>query len=136
LLEALRLLADGKAPRLPQDHAQATFAPSLKKEQCRLNWGKSAAGIVNQIRGLSPWPVAETQWKDLTLRVFSGQVMEEVGSNAQPGEILKVSKDGIEVFAGEGRLLLKEIQPPGKKRMSAHDFTLGHPAMKAGERLI
>jgi methionyl-tRNA formyltransferase len=136
LLETLTLLAEGKAPRIPQDHAQASFAPSIKKEQCRLNWGKGAAGVVNQIRGLSPWPVAETQWLDLTLRIFSAQVLEGEGPNTQPGEVLKVSKDGIEVFAGEGRLLLKEIQPPGKKRMNAHDFSLGHPAMKAGERFI
>ena len=63
LLEALKLLEQGKAPRLSQDHSKATYAPSLKRDQCKLQWPKTAAEVANQVRGLTPWPGAETSWK-------------------------------------------------------------------------
>lgn len=132
LLEALRLLSEGKAPRIPQDHSQATFSPSIKKEQCRVRWEISAREAVDQIRGLAPWPVAETYWKGIPLRLY--KALELDGENGNPGEIVRVSKEGIEVSTGKGRVLLKELQPPGKKRMGAYDFTLGHPDFKLGER--
>jgi methionyl-tRNA formyltransferase len=135
LLEALELLAMDKAPRIPQDHALASFSPSIKREQCRVRWEKTAQEVVNQIRGLSPWPVAETQWGDWSLRLFSAKALEAGTGRGKPGEILSVTKEGVEVSAGQGRVLLKEIQPPGKKRMGAYDFTLGHPNFKSGERL-
>jgi methionyl-tRNA formyltransferase len=137
LLEALEFLNQGKAPRIPQDPSRATYAYSLKREQSRLNWTKTAQEIVNQVRGLTPWPVAETQWKDLNLRVFSSKRLEQSSGNGKPGEILEINKEGIRVAApkGSGSVLLREIQPPGKKKMNAYDFTLGHPDFKPGEIL-
>jgi methionyl-tRNA formyltransferase len=135
IVEALALLAENRAPRFPQDHAQATFSPSIKKEKCRVLWDKSAVDVANQIRGLSPWPVAETQWGDMSLRLFTAKAFEG-NVTTIPGEVLAIGKDGVEVAAGKGRVLLREIQPPGKKRMGAFEFTLGHPNFKAGERLL
>ncbi len=137
LLEALVLLKNGKASRIAQDHSRATYAPSLKREQCRIRWDLSSMEIVNKIRGLSPWPVAETQWKDLNLRIHSAGELNQFSGNKIPGEIIAVSKDGIRVAAlpGNGSVLIKEIQPPGKKKMSAYDFNLGHPNFKPGEIL-
>ncbi len=134
IVEALKLLADNQAPRIPQDHAQATFSPSIKKEKCRVLWEKSSIEVANQIRGLCPWPVAETQWGEMPLRLYSAKALEGTVSTT-PGEVLLVNKEGVEVAAGKGKVLLKEIQPPGKKRMGAFEFTLGHPNFKAGERL-
>jgi methionyl-tRNA formyltransferase len=135
ILEALDLLKQGKAPRIPQDHAKATYAPSIKREQCRLKWGKPAEEIVNQVRGLAPWPVAETLWKEMNLRLFSAVADNMEGGGDPPGKILKIGHEGVTVAAGKGTVLLKEIQPPGKKRMGAYEFTLGHPAFKPGEML-
>lgn len=132
LLEALKLLEQGKAPRLSQDHSKATYAPSLKRDQCKLQWPKTAAEVANQVRGLSPWPGAETSWKGLELKVHKASVVERKGN---PGEVLEVSKEGVLVGAGIGAVRLIEIQPPGKKKMNAYDFTLGHPDFKPGVTL-
>jgi methionyl-tRNA formyltransferase len=132
VLEALQLLGQGKAPRISQDHSQATYAPSLKREQCRIDWGKAARQIVNQVRGLSPWPVAETAWQGMEIKVHQARVENR---NGKPGGILAVEKDGVVVGAGTEAVRLLEIQPPGKKKMNAHDFTLGHPDFKPGATL-
>lgn len=135
LLEALELLKQGKAPRVPQEASKASYAPSLKREQCRIEWTHKAEEVVNKVRGLSPWPVAETQWNDLNLKVLSAVVGPDETTGKKPGEIMRINHEGIVVNAGKGTVLLKEIQPPGKKHMKAYDFTLGHSQFKAGEIL-
>jgi methionyl-tRNA formyltransferase len=132
LLEAVKLLEAGKAPRTPQDAAQASYAPSIKREFCKLDWGWTASRIHNRVRGLCPWPVAETVWKGMELKVYQTQVVERKGMG---GEVLEVSKEGVLVGAGAQSVRLLSIQPPGKKRMPAFDFTLGHPDFKVGEKL-
>ncbi len=133
LLMAFELLAGGKAGRTPQDGLKATYAPSLKREQCTIRWDQQAGEVVNQIRGLSPWPCAETQWNGKQLRVFSAETAP--GEGGRPGKVLSIEKEGITVAALSGRVLMKEVQPPGKRRMGAYDFTLGHPDFKIGEQL-
>jgi len=145
LVKALELLSDGKAGRTPQDGSQATYAPSLKREQCKIRWDRRAGQVVNQIRGLSPWPCAETQWGGKQLRVFQAEAVSGAGATPgqvplagqvpPPGQVLSIEKEGITVAALDGRVLMKEVQPPGKRRMSAYDFTLGHPDFKTGEQL-
>lgn len=132
LLEALDLLGRGKAPRIPQDPAKASYAPSIKREFCHLDWNSPATRVFNRVRGLSPWPGAETSWKDMELKVHRAALEERKG---KAGEILEVTKEGILVGAGTGSVRLKEVQPPGKRKMSAYDFTLGHPEFKVGETL-
>ncbi len=135
LLEALALLEQGKAPRTPQDHSKATYAPSLKREQCRIEWKKDARAVVNQVRGLSPWPVAETRWKDKDLKIHSAALETRDGPGSQPGRVVSVGKNGVGVATGAGVVLVTWIQPPGKRKMSAYDFTLGHPDFQPGEIL-
>ena len=135
LLGAIELLAQGKAKRIPQEASQATYAPSLKREQCKIQWARGCAQIVNQIRGLSPWPSAETSWNGKQLKVFAAQTADGETITGTPGKVLSIEKEGITVAALQGRVLLKEVQPPGKRRMSAYDFTLGHPDFKIGETL-
>jgi methionyl-tRNA formyltransferase len=135
LIEALELLASGNAPRTPQEGSSATYAPSLKRDQCRIRWERPAREIHDQVRGLAPWPTAETQWKDMTLKVFACGWADTPGSAGIPGTVLHLDKEGILVAAGKGSVLLKEVQPSGKKRMPAYDFTLGHPTFKMGEML-
>jgi methionyl-tRNA formyltransferase len=132
LLEALKLLGQGKAPRTPQDSSKATYAPSIKREFCRLDWNSPAARIHNRVRGLSPWPGAETSWKGMEIKVHRSSLDSHKG---KPGEVLDISKEGVVVGAGIDAVKLVEIQPPGKKKMNAYDFTLGHPDFKVGEVL-
>ena len=131
LVEALGLLKDGKALRVPQDPAQASYSPSIKREFCRLDWNSPSSRIFNRVRGLNPWPVAEARWKDMDLKIHRVSMDPRKGT---PGEVLEVSKEGVLVGAGIGSVRLLEIQPPGKKKMGSFDFTLGHPDLKPGER--
>src|SRR5258708_14900733 len=92
LLEALKLLGQGKAPRIPQDSSKATYAPTIKREFCRLDWHSPAARVFNGVRGLSPWPGAETSWKGLDLKIHKAALD---GRKGKPGEVLEVSKEGV-----------------------------------------
>src|SRR5256885_3603668 len=89
LLECLRLLAAGQAPRDPQDKTLATYAPKLNREAGRINWNETAEVIERKIRAYNPWPGAFTDFKDRKLKIFSATI---IGLRGKPGETLR--KDG------------------------------------------
>jgi methionyl-tRNA formyltransferase len=129
LREAWPLLVAGTAPRLPQDDALATYAPKLTRENGEIDWRASHAAIDRRIRAMNPWPAAYT-WLPTPegprkLKVFSCiQYRRERGL---PGKVLAADRRGLLVGAGEGAVLLRDIQLEGKRRMAARDFLLGHP---------
>jgi methionyl-tRNA formyltransferase len=125
LLESLRLVAPGNAPRISQDNARATYAPKLKREHGQIDWSESAEAIERRIRAYNPWPGAFMKVADQNLKIFSASVVE---LNGRPGEILRSDKDLI-VAAGKGALSLAELQLEGKRRMSAAEFLRGHAAI-------
>ena len=125
LLESLRLIAAGSAPRIRQDNARATYAPKLKREHGQIDWSESAAAIERKIRAYNPWPGAFMKVGDQNLKIFSASVVDLTG---QPGEILRRDKDLI-VAAGKGALCLAEVQLEGKRRMSGAEFLRGHGAL-------
>ncbi len=125
LLESLRLLAAGNAPRIPQDNSRATYAPKLKREHGQIDWSESAEVIARKIRAYNPWPGAFMKVGDQNLKIFSASVVDQ---NGQPGEILRRDKDLI-VATGIGALSLAEVQLEGKRRMSAAEFLRGHGAL-------
>jgi len=125
LLESLRLIAAGNAPRIAQDNARATYAPKLKREHGQIDWSESADAIERKIRAYNPWPGAFMKVDHQNLKVFSASV---VALNGQPGEVLRSDKDLI-VAAGKGALSLAEVQLEGKRRMSAAEFLRGHRAL-------
>jgi methionyl-tRNA formyltransferase len=125
LLESLRLLAAGNAPRIPQANARATYAPKLKREHGQIAWSESAEAIERKIRAYNPWPGAFMKVDRQNLKVFSASVVD---LNGQSGEILRRDKDLI-VATGKGALSLAEVQLEGKRRMSAGEFLRGHAAL-------
>lgn len=129
LREALELLRDGRAPRIPQDASRATYAPSLKREHCAVKWDRPARTVADQIRGLDPWPSAETTLEGTGLKLFGATLAEGHG---RPGAILSVSPEGVVVAAAEGAVRIEWLQPAGKRKMSPKEFSLGHPAFKIG----
>jgi methionyl-tRNA formyltransferase len=130
LLESLRLLSTGKAPRIPQENARATYAPKLKREHGQIDWSESAEAIERKIRAYNPWPGAFMKVDRQNLKIFSASVID---LNGQPGEILRSDKDLI-VASGKGALSLAEVQLEGKRRMSAGEFLRGHSALVRGAR--
>ena len=130
LLESLRLLAAGNAPRIPQDNARATYAPKLKREHGQIDWSESAEEIARKIRAYNPWPSAFMKVGDQNLKIFSACVVD---LNGQPGGILRSDKD-LTIAAGKGALSLAEVQLEGKRRMTAAEFLRGHGAFGRGAR--
>ena len=129
LAEALPLLESGSAPRLPQDDSAATYAARLTRENGRIDWQASAAAIDRRIRAMNPWPAAYT-WLPTPegprkLKLFS--CIQHRRSSGAPGTLLRADRRGLLVGAGEGAVLLRELQLEGKRRMSAAEFLPGHP---------
>jgi methionyl-tRNA formyltransferase len=122
LLNALRLLAEGNAPRIPQDNTLATYAPKLKREDGKIDWSESADVIERKIRAFNPWPGAYMTIDGRNLKIFSGSVVD---LNGKPGQILSGEKELV-VAAGKGALSLSDVQLEGKQRMSASEFLRGH----------
>ncbi|WP_066194031.1 methionyl-tRNA formyltransferase [Gracilibacillus timonensis] len=126
----------GKAKRIVQKEEAATFAPNIKREQEKIDWKKPQQQVYNHIRGLHPWPVSFTTWQGKILKVYRAERTNRTIDQA-PGTIVDITETGIEVaVAANQSLLLTEVQPAGKKKMSAADFYRGVGSnMSAGEIL-
>jgi methionyl-tRNA formyltransferase len=125
LAETVEKMKGGLIRPLPQDHSKATYAPSLKKEDGRIDWKRPAEEIHLQIRALNPWPAAFTRWNDRLVKIYRGEVRTEESRGAE-GSVAWVGSDFIEVRTGSGSLLISEVQPEGKRRMNVRDFLSGH----------
>ncbi|MGE4356993.1 MAG: methionyl-tRNA formyltransferase [Candidatus Omnitrophota bacterium] len=134
LVEAINLIETGKEVLIPQDESKVSFAPLLKKTHGKIDWNNSAVRIYNQTRALVPWPGSYCYWKNKLLKIWKTKVVEEDSSGFQPGEIVRVNKEGFIVATGKGCVLIKELQLEGGKRMSAERFILGH-RLEKGEVL-
>jgi methionyl-tRNA formyltransferase len=131
LLLTLRGLRAGTITPRKQDPAAATYAPILKKQDGLVDWTRPANAIANQVRGFDPWPGAFTSFRGEGLRLRRVRPIE--GPAGEPGR-LEVEGRLLRVVCGEGRLELLEVQPEGKRRMTALEFLNGRrPA--TGEKL-
>jgi methionyl-tRNA formyltransferase len=133
LLEALQMLANGNAPRIPQDNALATYAPKLTRDDGKIDWSEPAEIIERKIRAFNPWPGAFTEIAApgaRKLKIFSAAIVDLSG---KPGEFLRGEKELI-VAAGKNALALNEVQPEGKRRMDAAAFLRGHASILKAAR--
>ena len=121
LLESLRLLAAGNAPRVPQDKSLANYAPKLNREAGRLNWNESAEAIERKIRAYNPWPGAFTELAGGNLKIFAASIIDLRG---KPGEILRKNRELV-VATSDRALSVTDVQLEGKRRMSAAEFLRG-----------
>jgi len=133
LSETLRRI-DEIEPR-EQEEGKATFAPVLRRGDGLIDWALDATQIERRVRGFQPWPNAHTTYNSHRLVVWRAGVAEGGRESAGPGEIVLAHGDELLVSCGEGtHLRLHEVQPEGKRRMSARDFLNGAHVL-AGERL-
>jgi methionyl-tRNA formyltransferase len=137
MVETLRGLETGQVRPTPQDHAQATLAPILNKEDGRMDFSRSATHLFNRLRGFQPWPGAFTMFKGKTLQVHRAEPWQHA-AKLTAGE---VAVEGTRLLVGCGRdkgndtaLELIEIQLEGKRRMSAQEFINGYRP-KSGDHL-
>lgn len=124
LLEALDLLREGKLTATPQDESLATVAPMLKKEDGIIDWSKTAREIHCLIRGLDPWPSAYSFLEGTRFRFFAPEISNK-DPEAAPGTILSADKRGLLIATGHNCLLIREVQPEGKKRMTVEALLCG-----------
>lgn len=139
LMERLAVIAAGLAcdtitaidknevTRTPQDHEKATYAPMLSKALSPIQWDQPLQYVMDQVRGLIPWPVATASIQGKQFKIFR---VEDAGRStaAAPGTLLGLSKRGLQVACGDGQVgVITQLQAEGGKRMAAADYFRGHP---------
>jgi methionyl-tRNA formyltransferase len=128
LLEALELLAQGNAPRVAQDHSQATYAPLIKKEDGVIDWRESAEIIARKVRAFNPWPAATTTLDGRPMKILAAHAVdnEPCAGEGIPGTVVEVcTAQGFSVCCGRGTLSVEAVQPSGKRAMDAATFLRG-----------
>ncbi len=138
--ETLRGIAAGTIIPQPQNHAEATLAPMLKREDGRIDWNRPAHEIYNRMRGFAPWPGAYTSFRGQTCHVWGEPVSNEVLANQFPDAVvvpagtLHSKNDTLFVLCGNSTALrLQTVKLEGRKQVSASEFAIG-ARLKPGER--
>jgi methionyl-tRNA formyltransferase len=132
VVEVLDQIAEDRANSTPQRADGVTYAAKIDKAEAVIDWTQSATEIARKIRAFNPWPVAETRLDGEQLRIYAAQILDH-DQTAEPGRIVELRSDAIVVACGRGRLVLKELQRPGKKPVAARD--LMNTLNLAGRRL-
>lgn len=130
LHEALSLLQTGKAPRVAQNSAEATYAPKLERADGHIDWAQPAEQIERKMRAFDPWPGAFSTVPDVDnvsrhLKIFRAATL--ASPQAKPGDVIRATDEGVIIGTGRGALSLGEVQLEGKRRMSALEFQRGFP---------
>lgn len=126
LVQTLLDLRDGQAPRKVQDHGAATYAPSIRKEEQRIDWTRDSRSLHDFVRGMQPWPGAHTLYRGQPFGVLQTGLTEDDYPPAPPGTIVQAHpRKGLVVRTGDGVLTLIRVKPAGKKAMDARDFLNG-----------
>ncbi len=130
LVEAVDQILQNKLAGEEQVPEEVTYAAKITREDRVLDWQESAVSLERRIRALSPAPLAYAEILGLPLNILKGVALD-VTPTASPGTLIGRGPDGIDVATADGVLRLVEVQPPGKRMMSARDFLNGY-----GQRLI
>lgn len=125
LIDTIKGIREGKIKPVPQT-GQASYALPLKKEDGRIDWNRSAEELFNFVRGMYPWPSAFCYFNNERIKIVRSR-KSEVGSQKKvvPGRVVKASDGELIVETGKGFLVIEELQPEGKKVMSAKAFLAG-----------
>lgn len=125
LIKTLRGLEKGEIKGIPQDDNKATYAPMLDKNTGKIDFSKSAKEIKNLVRGTTPRPGAYIVYKGKKVKVFSVEI-DNKSVNEPLGKVLNVDDNGIYISTRDGCLVIKELQFPGKKRMTVKEYLVGN----------
>ena len=125
LIKTINKIEDKTINPIKQDDSISTYAPMLKKETSLINWNDSAKNVHNMVRGLNPDQVAYFAYDDKNIKVYKTSYINDE-CNYEPGTVVKVDKTGIYVKTGDGVIIIKELQMPGKNKMSVEDYLRGN----------
>lgn len=138
MVETLRGLRDGTLHGRPQDHAEASLAPILKRADGRVDWRRTAGEIYNRMRGFTPWPGAYTEFRGQTCQIFGRPVSNGLKGSEKhldPGTLLETT-DKLSVVCGTGSVFeLSSVKLEGRKQVSATEFLRG-ARLQPGERFV
>ncbi len=129
VLKTVKAIEKGNHTAMPQVPTQASLgkkAPKLYKENCQINWNKTATAVINFIRGLSPYPAAWTTFNNQTYKILSAEIAPSVGLSLNPGEFRSDGKRYLCVGTQTDPIAIQVLQPAGKKPMDAQAFLRGH----------
>ncbi|MBV2189124.1 methionyl-tRNA formyltransferase [Providencia huaxiensis] len=121
LIHTVEMLSSGQCIAEKQDGTLANYAEKLSKEEARINWQDDAVHIERCIRAFNPWPMSYFMVEEQLIKVWQAEVLTET-HDKQPGTIISADKKGISIATGNGILNITQLQPPGKKAMSAQDI--------------
>ncbi|RJQ68501.1 MAG: methionyl-tRNA formyltransferase [Desulfobacteraceae bacterium] len=126
LVSTLIKLIEGSVAPQPQNHAQASYAPLLKKTDGHIHWHQPAGRLDAFVRAMTPWPGAFCHWRGRLLKILKAHPLEGVDTQAAPGTVIESFPDELRVAAQPGALAIDELQGESGKRLSAKDFLRGH----------
>jgi len=121
ILESIDLIKDGKAPKIPQDEALATYEPPCDDRVAAIDWSKPAIEVHNFVRGCDPQPGAFAMFKDEKIRFYGARLMDE-SHDKTPGTILKIDDQGMQVAVSGGRLIVSKVRAPEIGKVAAAQF--------------
>lgn len=125
--DTVRAIEAGTVYRTPQDAARATYAPMLRRDESPIDWNQSARYVVDQVRGLIPWPVATATLGGTDFKIYRVEYTQQ-HTNKAPGSLVALEKAGLLVACAGGEVVrVAELQAAGGKRMRAADYFRGHP---------
>ena len=124
IVETLKEVEAGTVRRTPQGDAETSYASMLTKELGKIDWGRPAGELHNLVRGLSPWPVAETVYNKKRLKIHRAKVVP--GFGGAPGEVARRKDCFVVACGGNTALELETVQYEGGKRMGGKEFLCGH----------
>ena len=122
--ETVRLIDSGDVEARNQDDSQATPAPKIHREDCRIQWDRPAEQVHNQIRGLSPYPGAWTTHGGTLIKVYRSRIAD-AAPRTKPGEVLRADERLVVACAG-GAAEIVEVQQQGKRRLAVEEFLRGY----------
>lgn len=133
IIETLECIENKKIYPQKQDDTTSTYAPMLTKELGHIDWNMECKDVYNLIRGVTPWPGAYCDYNGSILKIWKAYI-ESFDKTANPGQIINLSRNGIEVGCKTGSIVITEVQGIGSKRMDAFSYLNGHN-IKKGELL-
>jgi methionyl-tRNA formyltransferase len=145
MLEAVELVKNDKAPRIPQDESQATSDPLCTEGRTAIDWDKPVAQVYNLIRGANPSPGAVTTFQGKKLKVLDAARLDEPQLSAPkavtlrlrratPGQVVAITPDGFVVASQDGSILVKRVMPEGGAKIKAPEFVVAS-SLRIGDRL-
>jgi methionyl-tRNA formyltransferase len=133
MVEAIDMVRDGTAPRIVQDESQATYESWAKSEVGVVDWSQPVATVYNLIRGCNPQPGASTTRGGETVKLFDAE-RRDGDADAAPGAVTDISDAGVSVAALGGQILLKRVQPPESRKVTAREWA-DEAGLQVGEVL-